>query len=132
MCIRDSLADLLQAVVLERDLVVEAVLRAAGAARQLGDEEAHVGVELLEVAVAVGDDLREEGVQVAEGDEPAAELLALLGAVVGRAALGEPLHGLVEPGVSSWRDRRASACSWGGRTRCRSPRPRRGSRSAPR
>ena len=43
------LADLLQAVVLQRDLVVEVVLRPAGPARQLGDQEAHEGVELLEV-----------------------------------------------------------------------------------
>ena len=75
------------------------VLRPAVALRQLGDQEAHVGVELLEVGVAVGDDLREEGVEVAEGHQPAAELLALLGAVLVLAALLEPLHGLVEPGV---------------------------------
>ena len=62
-----ALADLLEAVVLEVDILieVEAVTRIRTA--QLFVQEAQVRIELFEARIVVGDDLGEEGVEAAEG-----------------------------------------------------------------
>ena len=62
-----ALADLLEAVVLEVDILieVEGVTRIRTA--QLFVQEAQVRVELFEARIVVGDDLGEEGVEAAEG-----------------------------------------------------------------
>jgi hypothetical protein len=57
-----ALADLLQAIKLERNFIFDLVTEAALPARQLQQQEACVCVKLFEVGILVGNDLRQEGV----------------------------------------------------------------------
>jgi len=55
-----TFADFLQTIKLERHVVVKIVLRAGVPSRKLRDEEPNECEELLKVAIAEGDDLREK------------------------------------------------------------------------
>jgi len=72
---------------LQRHVILDAVLELIGVVPQLHQEEPGVCVELLQVGILVGDDLRQEPVEAAEARELALESVLRVLVVEGLVAL---------------------------------------------